>query len=241
MIIALDLHIHSGLSPCAEKDMTPNNIVNMALLKGLDVIAVTDHNSTKNLASIAAVAERKKLLFIPGIEITSREEVHLIALFQDISQALDFQRILDARLPNILNKASIFGNQYMYDEEDEIVGEVQPLLLNAIDLSTEEVIDEVRARGGLVIPAHVDRESFSIISNLGFISPHLGFTSIEVASGCQYSSFLEKHKYLEGYIKVVSSDAHCLSDILERTFFLEVEELRIDCVFKALMGKSNFV
>lgn len=234
MIIAVDLHIHSGLSPCADKDMTPNNIVNMARLKGLDAIAVTDHNTTRNLASIAEIAKNNNLIFIPGIEITTKEEVHLIALFCDTTSALDFQKVLDAKLPNIQNKPRVFGNQYVYNEADEIVDEVQSLLLNAINLSLEEVIEEVKNRGGIIIPAHVDRESFSIITNLGFISPELGFSAIEITAQCQYDLLEEKYPYLKSYMRIISSDAHCLSAILEREFFLEVEELNVSSIIKAI-------
>jgi len=237
MNIAVDLHIHSGLSPCADKDMTPNNIVNMACLKGLDAIAVTDHNSTRNLSSIAEIAEKNNLILIPGIEVTSREEVHLLALFETLADALDFQRLIDAYLPKIENKPRIFGNQYVYDEKDQIIDEVKVLLLNAISLSIEEIITEVRARGGIVIPAHVNREGFSIITNLGFISPHLGFSTIEITANCEYDSFEKLYPYLKAYYKLRSSDAHNLSSILEREVFLEVEELNIISIIKALKGK----
>ena len=237
MNIAVDLHIHSGLSPCADKDMTPNNIVNMACLKGLDAIAVTDHNSTRNLPSIAKVAEKNNLILIPGIEVTSREEVHLLALFVDLAAALDFQRLLDASLPQVENKARVFGNQYVYDEEDRIIDEIKVLLLNAVNLSIEDVIREVRDRGGIVIPAHVNRESFSIITNLGFISSHLGFSTIEITGNCEYDTLEKLYPYLREYKKLRSSDAHNLSDILEREVFIEVEEQNISSIINALKGK----
>lgn len=237
MSIAVDLHIHSGLSPCGDKDMTPNNIVNMACIKGLDAIAVTDHNSTRNLFVLSQIAEANDILFIPGVEITTKEEVHVLALFEGVANALSLQPLLDSALPNILNKPGIFGHQYVYDREDEIIDEVKPLLLNALDLSIEEVIKEVRLRGGVAIPAHIDREAFSIISNLGFISPHLEFTTVELTGKCDYKALKEKYPYIGNYKVIRSSDAHRLTDILEREVFLEVEELTVKGVINALKDK----
>ncbi len=234
MNIAVDLHIHSGLSPCGEKEMTPNNIVNMACIKGLDAIAVTDHNSTRNLPALSQIAEAKGLLFIPGIEITTKEEVHLLALFENTADALSLQPLLESALPPIQNKPRVFGHQYVYDQEDEIIDEVKPLLLNALDLSIEEAVKEVRLRGGVAIPAHIDREAFSIISNLGFVSPHLEFTTVELTCKCQYKEMEERYPYLRNYKIIRSSDAHRLSDILEREIFLEVEAITARAVLNAL-------
>lgn len=234
MKIAVDFHIHSGLSPCADDDMTPNNIINLALLKGLDAIAITDHNCTGNLNAFLKVAQGKNLLCIPGIEVTTKEEVHLLALFKNLSQAQDFQKIIDAALPKINNNTGLFGCQLIYDESDNVVKNHDILLINAINLSIEETISEIKKLQGLPIPAHIDRNSFSILSNLGFISPELGITTVEISRGGDFSALKRVHPYLERYNRIYSSDAHYLGDILEREFFIEVGDLSIDAIFDKL-------
>lgn len=221
MMLAVDLHIHSGLSPCSDNDMTPNNVIRMAQLKGLDAIAITDHNSTRNLQSFLKVSEKHDMIFIPGVEITTKEEVHLLALFHNLTQAAKFQEILDATLPKINNNTKFFGNQYIYDEEDNIVEDYSKLLISAISLTLKETIDEVIKIGGLPIPAHIDRHSFSILSNLGFISPELNLKVVEITSTCDYTRLAKGHPYLCDYKKIISSDAHRLGAIFERNFLIE--------------------
>ena len=234
MNLAVDLHIHSGLSPCAENDMTPNNIIRMAKLKKLDAIAITDHNSTKNLKCFLKVAQKYDVLCIPGVEITTKEEVHLLALFDHLTKAMEFQEVLDDTLPKIKNNTELFGNQYVYDDEDNIVEDYNTLLINAISLTLKETIDEIVKIGGVPIPAHVDRHSFSIISNLGFISPELKLQIIEISKNYSYSDLLRKHPYLSNYKKIISSDAHCLGDILERDFFVSTSNKNIDEILNNL-------
>ncbi|SCY16377.1 PHP domain-containing protein [Alkaliphilus peptidifermentans] len=240
MKVAYDFHIHSGLSPCSEDDMTPNNVVNMAILKGLDAIAITDHNSTLNVEAFTKVASDKKLIIIPGIEVSTKEEVHLIGLFRSLDEAKVFQGIIDQALPKTKNNAKVFGNQLLYNEKDEVIGEYDRLLFNAISLTVEDVVDEVNRLKGIVIPAHIDRNSFSILSNLGFISPALGLTTVEITSGCDINSIEAKHKYLNKYRKIANSDAHNLEAILERQSFLDVKELSCEEIINVLRNK-NFV
>ncbi|MCC5911601.1 MAG: PHP domain-containing protein [Clostridiaceae bacterium] len=232
MKVAIDLHIHSGLSPCANEDMTPNNIINMALLKRLDILAITDHNSTLNLESFIEVGKKHGILCIPGVEVTTREEVHLIVLFKGLNDAKQFQKILDMTLPKIKNNVRFFGNQYIYDDEDHVVEEYDILLMNSIELTVEETIKEVQKIGGIVFPAHIDRKSFSILTNLGFISPDIGFRAIEVTTKCNLNDLIKKHPYLKRYNRVTSSDAHRLGEILEREFLIDIKSISIEEVFK---------
>ncbi|SDK58849.1 PHP domain-containing protein [Natronincola ferrireducens] len=234
MTIAVDLHIHSGLSPCSSNDMTPNNIIQMAVLKGLDAIAITDHNSTKNLRSFVNVAKKHNIICIPGIEITTKEEVHLLALFQNISAALEFQLILDDTLPKAPNSPKLFGNQYIYDEDDNIVEDYNYLLINAINLPLKEIIREIKGLGGIPIPAHIDRNSFSILSNLGFISPDFCLKTVEITKNCDYTNLTKRHPYLAKYNKIISSDAHALGEILEREFFIKTSSKKIQDILAAL-------
>ena len=212
-----DLHIHSALSPCGDEDMTPNNIVNMALLKGLDIIAVTDHNSCGNVRAVQKVAG-DRLLVIPGMEIETEEEVHILAYFPTIEQAEKMQEEIEKSIPPIKNRADIFGRQLYLDEEDEIVEEEERLLVTASGLSIEQVFERVRYHGGVPVPAHIDRTSYSIISNLGFIPENIDISALEITE--KMRAELE-NKYSD-FVILTSSDAHYLGDIAEPLYYLDI-------------------
>ncbi len=234
MKVFTDLHIHTALSPCSDKSMTPNNIVNMALLKELDVIAVTDHNSAENVRAVIKCAQGKKLKVIPGMELETREEVHLITLFPDLQAALYMQDIVYASLPDLMNREEIFGSQFIMDERDEIVGNNSRLLITALNLSIEDVFHKVEALGGVAIPAHVDRQSYSIISNLGMVPDYLNIKFLEVSRSFHIEEFTGTYPGMGNYRLIKSSDAHALGDILEREFFLELSEISIDEIIHKL-------
>lgn len=234
MKYAVDLHIHSAVSPCADKDMTPNNIVNMALLKGLDAIAVTDHNTGANLRAVDMCAKKAGLIFVPGIEVESSEEVHMICLLPDLVRAQELHLIVQDALPDIMNRADIFGSQLIMDENDIITGEEKRMLLTATKLSADDICAAVRGLGGAVIPAHVDRTSYSMISNLGFIPEELGFRYLEVSKECDRYGYRASHPELDRYRFVQSSDAHYLGDMLERCSMLEIEGLSADAIVRCL-------
>lgn len=234
MKYAVDLHIHSAVSPCADKDMTPNNIVNMALIKGLDAIAVTDHNTGANLRAVGLCAQKAGLVFIPGIEVESSEEVHMICLLPDLDRAQEFHLIVQNALPDIRNRADIFGSQLIMDENDMIIGEEQRMLITATSLSVDDICAAVRGLGGVVIPAHVDRSSYSMISNLGFIPEELGFRYLEISKDCERYEYRSSHPELDMYRLIQSSDAHYLGDILERCSMLEAEGLCAAAIIQSL-------
>ncbi len=213
-----DLHIHSALSPCGDEDMTPNNIVNMACLKGLDVIAVTDHNTASNVRSVVKAAE-DKLKVIPGIEVTTSEEVHVLCYFDSIEAAEDMSELLKRSLPPTKNRPDIFGRQLIFDENDNITGEEESLLINAVGLDIYEVQREVSVRNGLFVPAHIDRSSYSITSNLGFLPPDLPVDGLEITAK---GLMLYKDKYKDFEI-LTGSDAHYLENISEQEHFLRSE------------------
>ncbi len=240
MKYAVDLHIHSALSPCSDKDMTPNNIVNMARIKGLDAIALTDHNSCANLKAVSICAENAGLLFIPGMEVETSEEVHLICLLPCIAAASELQRIVYSALPPVLNRCDIFGKQLIMDETDRIIAEESRMLLTAAALTTGEVCSVVRHLGGAVIPAHVDRPSNSILSNLGFIPEEPCFKYLELSKHCGRTDFMAAHPELGGYGTIVSSDAHELGAILERESFLEIDSLSAEAVIECLSNLNKF-
>ena len=176
--LSYDLHIHSCLSPCGDDDMTPGNIVGMTAIKGLDVIAVTDHNSCRNCPAVMKLAAQYGILAIPGMELTTAEEVHAVCLFPELSAALEFDRFVYEKLIKFPNREDIFGKQQIMNEEDICIGTEPNLLINSTTLSFDELWDIVAGQyGGVMIPAHIDKNANSLLSNLGFVPPDTVFRS----------------------------------------------------------------
>lgn len=221
----VDLHIHTGLSPCGDKDMTPNNIVNMALIKGLDAIAITDHNSCGNVASCMEVGKRRGLLVIPGMELQTREDIHAICLFPFLENAMLFQENVYSSLPGMKNRSDIFGEQILYDSEDNISGYHQEMLLNSSAISYDDAYKAVDELGGVFIPAHVDRNSYSVISSLGFMPEYLPTKTVEYSSWDATVKLIEKGLINTGHQFIHSSDAHYLWDILEKVTYITCSTL----------------
>ncbi|MGI6777640.1 MAG: PHP domain-containing protein [Acetivibrionales bacterium] len=240
MKLAVDLHIHSALSPCSDNDMTPNNILNMALIKGLDIIAVTDHNSVENFEAVSKCARGKDILVVPGMEAETREEVHLICLFPDFKAALKIQEMVQNALPSIKNREDVFGQQIIMDEQDNIKRYKEQLLLTAANIGTQELYYSVRSLSGIVIPAHVDRNSYSIISNLGSVPEELNIKYLEVSKNCSLDAYIQKNPHLNRYSFLKASDAHTLADILERENFIEIKEKSIAALFYELGGGNSY-
>lgn len=231
-----DLHIHSALSPCAEPEMTPNNIVNMAAIKELDFIAICDHNGIANVAPAMAVAIRDQLpvVVIPGIEVQSKEDVHVLCLFKTLEALQGFYDEMIQQIQPIPHNAKRFGDQIQYDENDDVVGNFELSLYASVQLSVDAIIERAIALGGGVIPAHLDRNSYSMIANLGFISPDLPIRAIEFSSACDPLEFTKRHLYLRRYLTLVNSDAHELVNMSEPVNTIEVTEKTIDGIFKAI-------
>lgn len=238
MEFAVDFHIHSALSPCGDGDMTPSNIVNMALLKGLDIIAVTDHNSCSNLPAVMEVARENGLMVIPGMEVQTKEEVHILCLFKRMEGAMKFAEIVYNSLPDIKNNEEVFGLQLVFNRFDEIIKKEDRLLLSSTVLSVDDVFILVRGLGGVCIPAHVDRQGFSIITNLGFIPPGLKVRTIEISKKCTPADVFVKYPFLNKFNYIISSDAHYLQDISERDFFIELDCLSVSELFNKLEGRQ---
>lgn len=234
MKYSYDLHIHTALSPCANNDMTPNNIVNMSILKQLDIIAITDHNSCENVKAVIEVSKMTDLIVIPGMEIESSEEVHMICLFKDIENALKMQNIVYDNLPSIKNKPEIFGQQLLYSSKDEIIGENDRLLITATKLSIDDVIQLTEKFDGVVYPAHIDRNSYSILSNLGIVPDDLKIKAIEFSKYVLPQDMFNKYSYLKRYYPIQSSDAHYLEDIMERINFIELDKKNINAIINKL-------
>lgn len=213
--LSYDLHIHSCLSPCADDDMTPCNIAGMAALKGLDVIAVTDHNSCKNCPAVLAAAAAMGILAVPGMELTTSEEVHALCLFDRLDGAMAFDSYVDERLISVRNREDIFGRQLIYDSSDQLCAQESRLLTVAADISFDGLWELVRSFGGVMIPAHIDKASNSLLSNLGFIPPDSRFTAAEVKDPGQLQTLKMKNPYLDSCLILHNSDAHQLGGISE--------------------------
>jgi len=234
--VAIDLHIHSVLSPCGEAEMTPNNIVNMALLKEIDFIAVTDHNSSKNLPAIFSVAKEagEGICILPGIEVTTKEEAHILAYFPTMEGAMELDEILYKHLPKVMNRKELFGPQYIMDENDIIIGEVDKLLISATNIGIDKLWDMVTSIGGVLVPAHIDRKSYSIIASLGFIPPELDIKTCEISKNETAENVLKNYQFFRTYQFIHGSDAHQLEDIAERVYFLELEDMQRQTLIRYL-------
>ncbi|MBE6839273.1 MAG: PHP domain-containing protein [Ruminococcus sp.] len=236
--LSYDLHIHSCLSPCGDDDMLPSNIVGMAALKELDVIAVTDHNSCLNCPAVMKLAEAYGVTAIPGMELTTAEEVHVVCLFPTLEKALEFSEYVYSKLLPFPNDETVFGKQQIVDEDDNVVGKVENLLINATDIYFYELYDLLKEYDGLMIPAHVDKSANSLLSNLGFIPPDSRFKTAEIKHIGFMEDILEKNPYLKDCVIISDSDAHYLENINEPINFIEAESKSIADVFKALRGKE---
>ncbi|WP_432664219.1 PHP domain-containing protein [Wukongibacter baidiensis] len=234
MKLFYDLHIHTALSPCGDNDMSPMNIINMSIIKGLDVIAITDHNSVKNCIPCLEAAKGNDIIVIPGMEIQTKEEVHLICLFRNIESALQFGEIVDKLIPDVPNKPDFFGEQLVFDVDGNTACKESRLLVSSVNMSIDKVFSTVSELNGVVIPAHVDKRNFSVISNLGFVPFNLDIKIIEFSKKCNREDFISKNKYLEKYKIIVNSDAHYLGDISEPVNYMEVDAKDIDSVFNFL-------
>ncbi|MEF2765045.1 MAG: PHP domain-containing protein [Mediterraneibacter sp.] len=210
-----DLHIHSCLSPCGDDDMTPANIAGMAAVKGLDVIALTDHNSCRNCPAAIYHGEKHGVTVIPGMELTTREEVHVICLFPTLENALAFDSLVYKELMPFPNREDIFGKQQIMDQTDRVIGTVENLLINATSIPFDDVFSLTASYGGIAYPAHVDKASNSLLSNLGFVPPDSTFACAEFHDFENLHRIKKEHPYFEGCRAICCSDAHYLEDILE--------------------------
>ncbi|MTI48555.1 PHP domain-containing protein [Sporosalibacterium faouarense] len=239
MKLAVDMHIHSVLSPCGDKDMTPNNIVNMSLIKGLDVISVTDHNTMGNLKSVWEIGKEKGILVVPGIEVTTREEVHVLCYFSDLNNGLQFSKIIYDSLPMIKNKPKVFGEQRILDINDNYVGELDKLLLNSTPFSIKDIYKLSKEYNGIIVPAHVDKSTFSILSTLGFIPEDINISALELSK--KYDTNKKNYRVdFDKYTIVRNSDAHYLKDINEREFYLYPKSKTIKAILAELSKTEDY-
>lgn len=207
--------------------MVPSLIVEKALERGIDIIAITDHNSTENVEAVVRAADGRGLVVLPGMEVETREEVHVVALFETVEQARRWQETVHAYLPNLPNDEEAFGAQIVVNADDELVRREERRLLMACDLSVDQVFGQVRNLGGFCIPAHVDRPSYSLLGTLGFIPTGIDAPAVEISRNTKPEDAVRKVPGIEKRTVIQSSDAHCLEDVgIVRTGF-EVKELKL--------------
>lgn len=235
MNLTYDLHIHSCLSPCGDDDMTPANIAGMGVLKGLDVIALTDHNTARNCPAFLAAAREYGVLAVPGMEINTSEEVHAVCLFPALEAAMDFDSYVYGKLIKFPNNVEIFGKQQIYDEADQICGTEPNLLINATEISFDGLWELVRSYDGVMFPAHIDKQANSLLANLGFIPPDSRFTTAEVKDLKKLHGLLRSNPYLEKCRIISNSDAHYLEHINEPELTIQVEEKSAQGIVDALL------
>jgi len=218
-----DLHLHSALSPCADDDNTPNNIAGMASLCGLNIIALTDHNSTKNCPAFFEAAKKYGLIPVAGMELTTAEDIHLVCLFEELSDAMSFGEFVDGRRFPIRNRPDVFGEQYIFDGMDNVIGTEEYFLSNATDLSLECAADEVIRHGGICYPAHIDRMSNGIIATLGAMPKAPHFSAVEFHNAERISEYTEKYGLTDKTV-IISSDSHCLTDMRDKENYFELAD-----------------
>ncbi|MBO5222819.1 MAG: PHP domain-containing protein [Clostridia bacterium] len=218
-----DLHIHSCLSPCAEDDMTPANIAGMASLKGLTLLALTDHNSCRNCPAFFEACKAFGIVPVPGMELTTAEDIHLVVLFPTLEQAMNFDREIHRRIIPVQNRPEIFGNQRIVDCDDNILEIEDTLLINATDLDVDSALALVRRYGGAVYPAHIDRPSNGMIAILGTVPAEYGFPCVEFNDFEHRERILAEH-VLTHCTTLCSSDAHDLGRINEAEHFIDLED-----------------
>jgi len=218
-----DLHIHTCLSPCGDLDMYPSAIVEKCMDEQLDVIGICDHNASENVPHVIKAARRTPLSVLPGMEITTREEAHILALFDTIENLLDLQDIVYKALRG-MNREEIFGCQPIVNENDEVEGFNDRLLIGATELTLHEAVQAIHDCDGIAIAAHIDRQSFGIIGQLGFIPPDVHLDALEVSHRMGLQQARQNFPELAGYALIESSDAHFISDIGKGTTHIALKE-----------------
>jgi 3',5'-nucleoside bisphosphate phosphatase len=233
-----DLHVHTCLSPCADLDIFPRALVGRALVERLDVIAVCDHNASENVPHVIQAARGSGLTVLPGMEITSREEVHLLAIFDSLFPLQELQRIIYRHLPG-KNDEERFGCQAIVNDLDEVEGFNEKLLIGATELSLDELVRDVHSLGGIAVAAHIERQSFGVMGQLGFVDPTVPFDAMEVAGISGSDGARKKYPELARYPFIESSDAHRIDEIGQRRTVIYMESPTVRELKLAFAGREG--
>ena len=233
-----DLHIHTCLSPCAELSMSPGGIIVKAAQEELDVIGITDHNSAENALAVMNTARARNVAVLPGMEVTSKEEVHAVALFDEIAGALQLQEVVYSHLHGE-NDPRVFGLQVAVNEEHDVLGFNNRLLAGATELSIDRVVELIHSLGGLAIAAHVDRVAFGILGQLGFIPSGLDLDALELSANTSFEEARQRFPEYAHFSFLRSSDAHTVDDIGKVATFFLLTEPTVEEIKKAFLGKDG--
>lgn len=240
-----DLHMHSCLSPCADDDMTPTAAAGMAALNGLSIAALTDHNSCGNLPAFFAACRAYGVVPIAGMELETAEAVHVVCLFPELSDAMAFWQVVREKyMMPFKNDATVFGEQLYMNEDDEVIGTEEILLITSTTLSLDDGVRLVRRHRGFAFPAHIDRPSNGIIEILGDIPPEPGFTFAEFNDCAKVAVYREKYASVAPLEILVNSDAHRLTDVNEAENYMELDadpsdEAAVRDAFFAFLRKND--
>lgn len=232
--IRVDLHIHSALSPCGDEFMTPGNIVGMAVVNGLDALAITDHNSSYNVPAALEIAKEYGIVLVPGMELETAEEIHIVCLFPEYANLQAFQEKVCGSYTPRENVIAIFGNQRIYNSRDEIVGEWEPMLLEPTGISIDDVFSLAEVCDGIAYPAHVDRDSYSVLSSFGMLPYHYPHSVVEISCECEKAKLLAQFPELKDYQLIRASDAHYHEKIQEEGALIRVNEKSPAGIIEAL-------
>ncbi len=238
-----DLHIHTVLSPCGDIEMSPVAIINKAKEKLLDIIGITDHNSTLMAPIIKEIGERNGLFVLCGAEITTREEVHALAFVDGNNNLSLLQEYLNRYLFKIPNNPDVFGYQLVVNENEEVVYQEENLLIGAIDQSIDEVEQFVHSLGGIFIPAHIDKKANSLLSQLGFLPADLNVDALELSARSVPQEFIGKNSYLSNRNFICSSDAHYIDDIGKCYTMLDIKNISFNSIKESInrCGIGNLI
>ncbi len=225
-----DFHIHSALSPCADNDMSPANIVATASAVGLEIIAISDHNAIKNVDNAMKYGELLGVTVVPAIEVQTNEDIHVLCLFRTLTDLENFYKEID--FSDIPNRPDIFGEQLIFDEEDEVIGYEPTMLINSANISETDLYDIANKHNGIAIPAHIDRDSYGMLAVLGGIPDE--YKVVEISSDGAVQDFINHTK---GKRVITDSDAHTLEDIGKKRSLIDLPECTANALIDFLQGK----
>ena len=233
-----ELHLHSCLSPCGDADMTPASIAGMAMLNGVKIAALTDHNTCQNCPAFFAACHNYGIVPIAGMELTTMEEIHMVCLFESLDAAMDFDAFIQEHRMKIKNKPNIFGEQLIMNEDDEVIGTIDELLILATDLDITSAAKLVRERGGVAFPAHIDKQSNGLLGVLGTFPVEPGFATAEFHDSANIAQYNALYPELKDLNIITNSDAHALDQMAfdPPTLDISVNSEDDDCIRRAVIA-----
>jgi 3',5'-nucleoside bisphosphate phosphatase len=234
-----DLHIHSVLSPCGELEMSPVNIIERAKANRIDMLAICDHNSTRQVEVVRQLGQKAGISVLYGAEVTTKEEVHVLCLLPTVDAQIEFQEYIDKYMPVIDNIEHLFGHQVVVDDEERIIYNEKRLLLSAINQSIEKVQKKIEALSGIFIPAHIERVAYGLFSQLGLMPEGLYVDALEFSYRSRKEQITDKYPVTKKHSLITSSDAHRLEGIGRAVTVFEMEEPSFEELKLALRSQKG--